>query len=142
MFQVRSPRSSRRSATAGGREMLPGLCRTGRSRRAPTRWSPFGTTGESPTLSHDEHMRVVELCIEAAGKRVPVIAGTGSNSTDEAVSLTRHAKEAGADAGARRAALLTTSRRRKGSTATSRPSTDAVDIPSSSTTCRRAPPST
>jgi len=59
---------------------------------------PVGTTGESPTLSHEEHMRVVELCIEAAGKRVPVIAGTGSNSTDEAISLTRHAKEAGADA--------------------------------------------
>jgi 4-hydroxy-tetrahydrodipicolinate synthase len=59
---------------------------------------PVGTTGESPTLSHEEHMRVVELCIEAAGKRVPVIAGTGSNSTDEAISLTRHAKKAGADA--------------------------------------------
>jgi 4-hydroxy-tetrahydrodipicolinate synthase len=59
---------------------------------------PVGTTGESPTLSHEEHMRVVELCIEAAGKRVPVIAGTGSNSTEEAISLTRHAKKAGADA--------------------------------------------
>jgi 4-hydroxy-tetrahydrodipicolinate synthase len=59
---------------------------------------PVGTTGESPTLSHEEHMRVVELCIEASGSRVPVIAGTGSNSTDEAISLTRHAKEAGADA--------------------------------------------
>ena len=59
---------------------------------------PVGTTGESPTLSHEEHMRVVELCIEAAGKRVPVIAGTGSNSTDEAISLTRYAKQAGADA--------------------------------------------
>ncbi len=59
---------------------------------------PVGTTGESPTLSHEEHMRVVELCIEAAGRRVPVIAGTGSNSTEEAISLTRHAKRAGADA--------------------------------------------
>ena len=59
---------------------------------------PVGTTGESPTLSHDEHRRVVELCVEAAGRRRPVIAGTGSNSTDEAISLTRHAKEAGADA--------------------------------------------
>jgi 4-hydroxy-tetrahydrodipicolinate synthase len=59
---------------------------------------PVGTTGESPTLSHEEHMRVVELCIEAADKRVPVIAGTGSNSTDEAIALTRHAKQAGADA--------------------------------------------
>jgi 4-hydroxy-tetrahydrodipicolinate synthase len=59
---------------------------------------PCGTTGESPTLSHEEHMRVVALCIEAAAGRVPVIAGTGSNSTAEAVALTRHAKEAGADA--------------------------------------------
>src|SRR6201987_3231812 len=59
---------------------------------------PVGTTGESPTLSHEEHMRVVELCIEAAGKRGPGIAGTGSNATDEAISLTRHAKDAGADA--------------------------------------------
>ena len=59
---------------------------------------PCGTTGESPTLSHAEHMRVVELCIEAAGGRVPVIAGTGSNSTAEAIHLTRHAKEAGANA--------------------------------------------
>src|SRR5215470_16205517 len=59
---------------------------------------PVGTTGESPTLSHEEHMRVVELCIEAAGKRVPVIAGTGSNSTDEAIDLTKHAEQAGADA--------------------------------------------
>ena len=59
---------------------------------------PCGTTGESPTLSHEEHMRVVELCIEAAGRRVPVIAGTGSNSTAEAIRLTRHAKQAGADA--------------------------------------------
>jgi 4-hydroxy-tetrahydrodipicolinate synthase len=59
---------------------------------------PVGTTGESPTLSHAEHMRVVELCVEAARRRVPVIAGTGSNSTREAIELTRHAKEAGADA--------------------------------------------
>ena len=58
---------------------------------------PVGTTGESPTLDHDEHKRVVELCIEAAAGRVPVIAGAGSNSTAEAVELTRHAKEAGAD---------------------------------------------
>src|SRR3954467_9335836 len=59
---------------------------------------PCGTTGESPTLSHEEHMRVVELCIEAAAGRVPVIAGTGSNSTTEAIDFTRHAKKAGADA--------------------------------------------
>jgi 4-hydroxy-tetrahydrodipicolinate synthase len=58
---------------------------------------PCGTTGESPTLSHDEHKRVIALCIEAARGRVPVIAGTGSNSTAEAVVLTRYAKEAGAD---------------------------------------------
>jgi 4-hydroxy-tetrahydrodipicolinate synthase len=59
---------------------------------------PCGTTGESPTLSHDEHKRVVELCIEVAKGKRPVIAGTGSNSTDEAIELTRHAKKAGADA--------------------------------------------
>ncbi len=59
---------------------------------------PCGTTGESPTLSHAEHMRVVELCVEAAQDRVPVVAGSGSNSTEEAIQLTRHAKEAGADA--------------------------------------------
>jgi 4-hydroxy-tetrahydrodipicolinate synthase len=59
---------------------------------------PMGTTGESPTLSHDEDMRVVELCIEAAAGRVPVIAGTGSNSTSECIDLTRSAKDAGADA--------------------------------------------
>ena len=59
---------------------------------------PCGTTGESPTLSHDEHKRVVELCIEVARGKIPVIAGTGSNSTEEAIALTRHAKQAGADA--------------------------------------------
>ncbi|PPD30727.1 MAG: 4-hydroxy-tetrahydrodipicolinate synthase [Hyphomicrobium sp.] len=59
---------------------------------------PVGTTGESPTLSHDEHKRVVELCIETAKGRVPVIAGAGSNSTAEAIDLARHAKNAGADA--------------------------------------------
>jgi 4-hydroxy-tetrahydrodipicolinate synthase len=59
---------------------------------------PVGTTGESPTLSHEEHRRVVEIAIEVAKGRVPVIAGAGSNSTEEAIALTRHAKEAGADA--------------------------------------------
>ena len=59
---------------------------------------PVGTTGESPTLSHKEHMRVVALCVETARGRVPVIAGAGSNSTKEAIELTRHAKEVGADA--------------------------------------------
>jgi 4-hydroxy-tetrahydrodipicolinate synthase len=58
---------------------------------------PVGTTGESPTLNHEEHKQVIELCIEAAAGRVPVIAGTGSNSTSEAIALTRFAKEAGAD---------------------------------------------
>jgi 4-hydroxy-tetrahydrodipicolinate synthase len=59
---------------------------------------PCGTTGESPTLSHDEHKEVVELCVAAAKKRVPVIAGTGSNNTAEAIDLAEHAKKAGADA--------------------------------------------
>ena len=59
---------------------------------------PCGTTGESPTLSHEEHMRVIELCVEEAGGRVPVIAGAGSNATAEAIALTRHAKNVGADA--------------------------------------------
>jgi 4-hydroxy-tetrahydrodipicolinate synthase len=57
---------------------------------------PCGTTGESPTLSHAEHKRVVELCIEAAKGRVPVMAGAGSNSTEEAIELATHAKKAGA----------------------------------------------
>ena len=59
---------------------------------------PCGTTGESPTLSHEEHMRVTEICIAVAKGRVPVIAGAGSNSTAEAIALTKHAKKAGADA--------------------------------------------
>ena len=59
---------------------------------------PVGTTGESPTLSHDEHKQVVEWCIDQSKGRVPVIAGAGSNSTREAIDLARHAEEAGADA--------------------------------------------
>ena len=59
---------------------------------------PVGTTGESPTLSHAEHKRVVEIAVAVSKGRVPVIAGAGSNSTAEAIELTRHAKEAGADA--------------------------------------------
>jgi 4-hydroxy-tetrahydrodipicolinate synthase len=59
---------------------------------------PVGTTGESPTLTHDEHKRVVELAIEVARRRIPVIAGAGSNATAEAIGLARHAKAAGADA--------------------------------------------
>ncbi len=57
---------------------------------------PAGTTGESPTLNHDEHEKVIEICIKEAGGKVPVIAGTGSNSTEEAISLTKHAEKAGA----------------------------------------------
>jgi len=59
---------------------------------------PCGTTGESATLSHEEHQRVIEITIKAARKRIPVIAGTGSNNTEEALMLTRFAQEAGADA--------------------------------------------
>ena len=58
---------------------------------------PCGTTGESATLSHEEHKRVVEIAVKIAGGRIPVIAGTGSNSTEEAIAFTRHAKEVGAD---------------------------------------------
>ncbi|MGO9147277.1 MAG: 4-hydroxy-tetrahydrodipicolinate synthase [Desulfomonilia bacterium] len=59
---------------------------------------PCGTTGESATLSHKEHEHVIDITVEEVGKRVPVIAGTGSNSTTEAIRLTKHAKDAGADA--------------------------------------------
>ena len=58
---------------------------------------PAGTTGESPTLNHEEHQRVIDLCIKESAGRIPVIAGTGSNSTDEAISLTTHAEKAGAN---------------------------------------------
>tara|TARA_B100000963_G_scaffold264062_1_gene232166 strand:+ start:19 stop:906 length:888 start_codon:yes stop_codon:yes gene_type:complete len=58
---------------------------------------PAGTTGESPTLSHEEHQKVIEICIKESGGKLPVIAGTGSNSTEEAVSLTKHAEKAGAN---------------------------------------------
>jgi 4-hydroxy-tetrahydrodipicolinate synthase len=59
---------------------------------------PVGTTGESPTLTHEEHQRVVELAVEVAGSRIPVVAGAGSNSTAEAIGLAQHAKNSGADA--------------------------------------------
>ena len=59
---------------------------------------PTGTTGEAPTLSHEEHEKVIELCINETKGKIPVIAGTGSNSTEEAISLTKHAEKAGADA--------------------------------------------
>ena len=58
---------------------------------------PAGTTGESPTLNHEEHQRVIDLCIRESNGKIPVIAGTGSNSTEEAISLTKHAEKAGAD---------------------------------------------
>ena len=59
---------------------------------------PAGTTGESPTLSHDEHQKVIDLCVKESNGKTVVIAGTGSNSTKEAISLTTHAEKAGADA--------------------------------------------
>lgn len=59
---------------------------------------PCGTTGESPTLSHSEHKAIVERCVDVVKQRIPIIAGSGSNSTQEAIELTQHAKEAGADA--------------------------------------------
>ena len=58
---------------------------------------PAGTTGESPTLNHEEHQKVIELCIKESNGKVPIIAGTGSNSTEEAISLTRHAEKVGAN---------------------------------------------
>ena len=58
---------------------------------------PAGTTGESPTLSHDEHNKVIELCIKESNGKLPVIAGTGSNSTEEAITLTKHAEKSGAN---------------------------------------------
>ena len=58
---------------------------------------PAGTTGESPTLSHEEHQKVIELCVQEAKGKLPIIAGTGSNSTEEAIALTKHAEKAGAD---------------------------------------------
>tara|TARA_A100001388_G_scaffold247446_1_gene206991 strand:- start:131 stop:1015 length:885 start_codon:yes stop_codon:yes gene_type:complete len=58
---------------------------------------PAGTTGESPTLNHNEHQKVIEICIKESKGKIPVIAGTGSNSTEEAIALTKHAEKAGAD---------------------------------------------
>ena len=58
---------------------------------------PAGTTGESPTLSHEEHQRVIELCVKESNGKLPVFAGTGSNSTEEAISLTSHAEKMGAN---------------------------------------------
>lgn len=89
---------------------------------------PGGTTGESPVLSHEDHKRVMDLCIEVAREKIPVIAGTGSNSTAEAIELTKHAAEAGADA-----ALVVTPYYNKpsqaGMLAHFRAIADAVDLP-------------
>lgn len=82
---------------------------------------PCGTTGESATLSHEEHERVIEICIDQVKGRVPVLAGAGSNNTIEAIRLTRFAQKAGAD-GALLITPITTSPPRKVCTVTSRPS--------------------
>jgi 4-hydroxy-tetrahydrodipicolinate synthase len=89
---------------------------------------PCGTTGESPTLSHDEHRRVIELAIQAANKRIPVVAGTGSNSTAEAIDLTRFAKNAGAD-GALVVLPYYNKPTQQGLIAHCRAIADAVDLP-------------
>ena len=116
--QLRSASSERSEEVHGSQDEFPGLVhRVGHAvqerlaRRGglprPRDWQiaegthglvPVGTTGESPTLSHDEHHRVVEWCVDEAKGRVPVIAGAGSNSTREAVDLAKHAEKAGADA--------------------------------------------
>ncbi len=89
---------------------------------------PVGTTGESPALSHQEHERLIDLCVEAAGGRVPVIAGTGSNCTEEAVSLTAHARSAGAN-GALVVMPYYNKPTQRGLYAHYRAIADAVDIP-------------
>jgi 4-hydroxy-tetrahydrodipicolinate synthase len=89
---------------------------------------PCGTTGESPTLSHDEHRRVIELAIQTANKRIPVVAGTGSNSTAEAIDLTRFAKKAGAD-GALVVLPYYNKPTQQGLIAHCRAIADAVDLP-------------
>ena len=87
-----------------------------------------GTTGESPTLSHDEHKRVIEVAVEATAGRIPVIAGTGSNSTSEAVDLTKHAKEVGSD-GALMVCPYYNKPTQAGMIAHFRKVADSVDIP-------------
>ncbi len=89
---------------------------------------PCGTTGESPTLSHEEHKKVVEVTIAAAAGRVPVVAGTGSNSTAEAIALTQHAKKAGAD-GVLMVCPYYNKPTQKGLIAHYRAVAEAVDIP-------------
>src|SRR5579884_1110690 len=94
---------------------------------------PAGTTGESPTLSHEEHRQVIAACIAEAKGRVPVIAGTGSNNTHEAIELSRFAERARADG-----LLVVTPYYKKPSTAISKPSTMRSAFPSLSTTSPRA----
>lgn len=89
---------------------------------------PCGTTGESPTLNHDEHKRVIELTVEAVKRRVPVVAGTGSNSTAEAIDLTRYAKKVGAD-GALVVLPYYNKPTQQGLIAHCRAIADAVDLP-------------
>ncbi len=90
---------------------------------------PVGTTGETATLSHDEHRRVVELCVETAAGRVPVIAGAGSNSTAEAIELAAPRQGGRRRRGAWWSRPTTTARARRASTPTTRRSTTAVDLP-------------
>ena len=89
---------------------------------------PCGTTGESPTLNHDEHKRVIELTVEGVKRRVPVVAGTGSNSTAEAIDLTRYAKKVGAD-GALVVLPYYNKPTQQGLIAHCRAIADAVDLP-------------
>lgn len=99
---------------------------------------PVGTTGESPTLTHDEHCRVVELVVKLVAGRIPVIAGAGSNNPVEAIEYTRYAEQMGADATLHVAGNYTAPIR-KGSITTSRRCTTPPPNPSSSTTFRPAP---
>lgn len=89
---------------------------------------PCGTTGESPTLTHDEHKRVVEVVVQAAAGRIPVVAGTGSNSTHEAIDLTAHAAKAGAD-GALMVAPYYNKPTQKGVIAHYKAVAESVDVP-------------
>ena len=115
---------------------------SGRSRRARMASFRSAPPARRRRCRHDEHKRVVELCIEVARKRVPVIAGAGSNSTDEAIELTRVRQEGGRRRRRCIRPATTTSRRRKGSTCTSRRSATPSTCRSSSTTCPAAPSST
>ena len=93
VYRARHPLQQR----VAGRESLRGLV-DWQIAEGTNGLVPVGTTGESPTLSHEEHGQIVEWCIEQAKGRVPVIAGAGSNSTKEAIALAQHAQESGADA--------------------------------------------